>query len=117
MRHDERLAKLWDSLANWSRATFGADTERGPVGPLKHLAKEAQEAIASPGDASEYADCFILVCDAARRSGMSLDRLLQAVADKLEINRQRHWPAPVADQAIEHLKDEARDELPREPER
>ena len=36
--------QFWDQQAEWSRATFGSDTERGPLGPLKHLEKEAKEA-------------------------------------------------------------------------
>lgn len=36
--------------AEWSDSTFG---NVGPVGPLKHLSKEALEAAAEPGDLSE----------------------------------------------------------------
>ncbi len=39
--------------AEWSQTTFG---NVGPVGPLKHLSKEALEAAAEPGDLSEWAD-------------------------------------------------------------
>ncbi|WP_309109420.1 dATP/dGTP pyrophosphohydrolase domain-containing protein, partial [Klebsiella pneumoniae] len=35
--------------AEWSQATFG---NVGPVGPLKHLSKEALEAAAAPDDLS-----------------------------------------------------------------
>lgn len=31
---------FWERQAEWSEKTFGNDTERGPVGPLKHLALE-----------------------------------------------------------------------------
>lgn len=95
----------WETLSEWSQATFGLDSQRGPIGPLKHLAKEAMEAIAKPSDRSEYADCLILVFDAARRSGMSLLDLLIEVNKKIEINRQREWPKPtVHDEPIEHKK-------------
>lgn len=39
--------------AEWSQATFG---NVGPIGPLKHLSKEALEAAAEPDDLSEWAD-------------------------------------------------------------
>ena len=39
--------------AEWSDKTFG---DVGPVGPLKHLSKEALEAAAEPDDLSEWAD-------------------------------------------------------------
>lgn len=32
--------QFWKDQAIWSQATFGTDEERGPVGPLKHLALE-----------------------------------------------------------------------------
>ncbi|EAA9292793.1 DUF550 domain-containing protein, partial [Salmonella enterica] len=44
--------------AEWSDATFG---NVGPVGPLKHLSKEALEAAAEPGDLSEWADMQFLL--------------------------------------------------------
>ena len=44
--------------AEWSQATFGTDAERGPIGPLKHLAKEVQEALEHLDDHMEYVDCF-----------------------------------------------------------
>jgi hypothetical protein len=69
MAEDVRI--LWDRQAEWSQATFGTDAERGPTGPLKHLEHEAREAQAAPDDPSEYADCFLLILDAARRSGMT----------------------------------------------
>ena len=40
--------------AEWSQSTFG---DVGPVGPLKHLSKEALEAAAEPGDLSEWVIC------------------------------------------------------------
>ncbi|WP_252518225.1 dATP/dGTP pyrophosphohydrolase domain-containing protein [Escherichia coli] len=39
--------------AKWSDSTFGCV---GPIGPLKHLSKEALEAAAEPDDLSEWAD-------------------------------------------------------------
>ncbi|NGF63482.1 DUF550 domain-containing protein, partial [Citrobacter freundii] len=47
--------------AAWSQATFG---DVGPVGPLKHLSKEALETAAEPGDLSEWADMQFLLWDA-----------------------------------------------------
>jgi hypothetical protein len=50
--------------ATWSQATFG---DVGPVGPLKHLSKEALEAAAEPSDLTEWADMQFLLWDAQRR--------------------------------------------------
>ncbi|EAQ0348425.1 DUF550 domain-containing protein, partial [Salmonella enterica] len=54
--------------AEWSDATFG---DVGPIGPLKHLSKEALEAAAEPDDLSEWADMQFLLWDAQRRAGIT----------------------------------------------
>lgn len=56
--------------AEWSQATFG---NVGPVGPLKHLSKEALEAAEQPGDLSEWADMQFLLWDAQRRAGIKVE--------------------------------------------
>lgn len=99
------LHVLAQSHAEWSRATFGADNVRGPVGPLKHLRKEIDEILANPSDPMEYADAFLLLLDAARRADIGSAELLRAAARKLEINKAREWPKiQEADAAIEHVR-------------
>ncbi|HBQ2364710.1 TPA: DUF550 domain-containing protein [Klebsiella pneumoniae] len=75
--------------AEWSRETFG---NVGPVGPLKHLSKEALEAAAEPGDLSEWADMQFLLWDGQRRAGITDDQITQAMIEKLAVNKQREWP-------------------------
>ncbi|MBQ0205464.1 DUF550 domain-containing protein [Citrobacter portucalensis] len=77
--------------AAWLQVTFG---DVGPVGPLKHLSKEAIEAAAEPGDLSEWADIQFLLWDAQRRAGITDEQITQAMVDKLAINKQREWPEP-----------------------
>ena len=77
--------------AVWSQATFG---DVGPIGPLKHLAKEAMEAAAAPGDISEWADMQFLLWDAQRRAGITDEQITQAMIDKLAVNKARQWPEP-----------------------
>lgn len=77
--------------AEWSQATFG---NVGPVGPLKHLSKEALEAAEQPGDLSEWADMQFLLWDAQRRAGITDEQITQAMIDKLAVNKQREWPEP-----------------------
>lgn len=90
--------------AEWSQRVFGSDADRGPIGPLKHLQKEAQEAIDSPGDVYEYADCLLLVMDASRRAGFPIQTLLDAAYVKLQICKDRVYPAPGLDQPAQHIK-------------
>jgi hypothetical protein len=101
----DRTQEFWNAQAEWSQATFGADHERGPLGALKHLEKEAREAQADVTDLMEYADCLFLVFDAARRAGLTLDSLLDHAFVKLQVNKQRQWSRPtIADEPIEHVR-------------
>lgn len=96
-------------LSIWSQATFGLDTERGPEGALKHLRKEVDETLEAQDDILEYADCLILIVDAARRAGISTNRLIGAMSDKMAVNESREWPEPTADnntEPIEHVRDD-----------
>ncbi|HAU5002367.1 TPA: DUF550 domain-containing protein [Raoultella ornithinolytica] len=87
--------------AEWSQATFG---DVGPIGPLKHLSKEALEAAAEPGDVSEWADMQFLLWDAQRRAGITDEQITQAMIEKLAVNKQREWPAPKDGEPRLHIK-------------
>ncbi len=65
--------------AKWSDSTFGCV---GPIGPLKHLSKEALEAAAEPDDLSEWADMQFLLWDAQRRAGISDAEITVAMEDR-----------------------------------
>lgn len=91
----------------WSQDVFGSDAMRGPVGPLKHLRKEVEEALADPSDKMEYVDCFFLVIDAARRAGIGPTELLTLAEEKLAINRARKWAKPTSDEPVEHERGES----------
>lgn len=89
--------------AEWSQATFG---NVGPVGPLKHLSKEALEAAAEPGDFSEWADMQFLLWDAQRRAGITDEQITQVMIEKLAVNKQREWPEPKDGEPRLHIKDQ-----------
>ncbi|HHG0455808.1 TPA: DUF550 domain-containing protein [Citrobacter freundii] len=95
--------------AVWSQATFG---DVGPVGPLKHLSKEALEAAAEPGDLSEWADMQFLLWDAQRRAGISDEQITQAMVKKLVVNKQREWPEPKDGEPRLHIKEKSELMLP-----
>jgi hypothetical protein len=90
--------------AEWSQATFGPDERRGPIGALKHLEKEAREAQQDPCDPYEFADCLLLVLDAARRAGINASELIQFAEAKMAINKERTWPKPTSDEPVEHVR-------------
>lgn len=89
--------------AEWSQATFG---NVGPVGPLKHLAKEAIEAAAEPDDLSEWADMQFLMWDAQRRAGITDEQITLAMVEKLAVNKQRSWPEPKEGEPRLHIKEQ-----------
>lgn len=89
--------------AEWSQATFG---DVGPVGPLKHLSKEALEAAAEPGDLSEWADMQFLLWDAQRRAGITDEQITLAMIEKLAVNKQREWPEPKDGEPRLHIKEQ-----------
>lgn len=96
--------------AEWSQATFG---NVGPVGPLKHLSKEALETAADPDDLSEWADMQFLLWDAQRRSGITDAQITQAMIDKLAVNKQREWPEPKDGEPRLHIKERSRKKVDR----
>lgn len=89
--------------ADWSQDIFG---NVGPIGPLRHLSKEALEAAAEPDDLSEWADMQFLLWDAQRRAGITDDQITQAMIEKLAVNKQRKWPEPKDGEPRLHIKEQ-----------
>lgn len=110
------MGQFWFEHAKWSQDTFGSDKKRGSLGPLRHLKKEAVEAI----EAAEYlldtvdkvqglailheeiVDCQFLVFDAARRAGIGYNEFIDLCFMKLEKNKKRTWQKPTSDEPVEH---------------
>lgn len=95
--------------AEWSEKTFG---NVGPVGPLKHLSKEALEAAAEPDDLSEWADMQFLLWDAQRRAGISDGEITAAMEEKLKVNMARQWPEPKDGEPRLHIKEQSESVFP-----
>lgn len=95
--------------AEWSDATFG---DVGPVGPLKHLSKEALEAVAEPDDLSEWADMQFLLWDAQRRAGITDKQIAWAMVEKLAVNKKREWPEPKDGEPRLHIKEQSAPVVP-----
>ena len=75
----------------FSNMTFGSPAERDCSYPLIHLKDEIQELLDAPDDTMEWADCTLLLLDAAWRKGYSLEDLIDFSIKKLEINKKRKW--------------------------
>jgi len=98
----ERIQRLQNNIAEWSDSTFGTDDRT--IGILNHLKEEVEEVVEAKEKfeqnpdgltqqrmASEFADCLILILDAARKSDLNTDLLIQAAEYKMQINRNREW--------------------------
>lgn len=103
------LARFEAARQLFSYRTFGPASFKGPLGPLRHMAKEVGEAIemeeGDDEDLTEYADLFLLLLDAWARKGLSLGDLLAMAETKLEVLKKRSWPdwrGTDPDQPIEH---------------
>ncbi len=104
------LQKLMDDIREWSDATFGENQRVVPV--LNHLIKEVPEVIDAVNDVAgitikgkfEFADCFMLLLDAASHYGMDAESLINCTHIKLNINKHRKWGEPDENGVIEHIE-------------
>lgn len=98
----EKLQNLQDDIAKWSDLTFGSDDRS--IGILNHLKEEVDEVIDAKNlfkqnptlinqkkMASEFADCLILILDAARKNQLNTNELIKAAKKKMDINKNRKW--------------------------
>ena len=100
-----RLVRAYLRHEEWSVNTFGPD--KGPVGPLKHLVKEAEEAIEDPQDLSEYVDCQMLIWDAMRRAGFTLVEFIAAIEEKQKLLNVRKYERTPEGEPSFHVKEDA----------
>ena len=105
--------EFWQDLQFWSEDTFGLTKDRNPIGPLKHLIKEAQETIAEPDNLEEYADMLFLLYESVRCAGFDYHELMCAARDKLKKNKKRLWPRADINfnEPIEHIRNEDQSEF------
>jgi predicted house-cleaning noncanonical NTP pyrophosphatase (MazG superfamily) len=101
--HDwQSLGQLLDEIAPWAEATFPRE---GTVQKLEHLFEEIKELIDSPDDLEEWADCFSLLFDAARKQGLSSTEIVTAMRAKFEKNKLRKWDDGGDNGVYHHVKE------------
>ncbi len=96
------LKRFQIEARRWADSVFGE--LRPPHGAIAHLRLEVDELATKPFDIWEYADCLMLILDAAGNAGFDADELLVFAWEKLEINRARDWGKPDADGVVEHVR-------------
>ena len=93
---------LQNQIAEWSDKTFGDGQRLQPI--IAKLKKEVEELYKHPCE-DEFADCIILLLDAAWRVGISGDGLIRIGLIKLALNKKRKWGKPDKDGVIQHISD------------
>ena len=96
---DLQLLQL--AVWGWSDVTFGRST---PDGALAHLANEADELFLNSSTPEEYADCLLLLLDAARFNRISARMIVAAAWAKMGVNRERTWGEVNAQGFSEHVE-------------
>lgn len=121
------IQQLQDNVKKWSDSAFGLHRLGTPI--IHHLKAETDELIDALNslhqgvytndDKSglnllrekkdqvlmEFADCFMLLIDAAAHEQITIDMLSEATDRKLEINKQRKWGKPNDLGYFEHIKE------------
>lgn len=107
MTTNTNTVQTWDNwqdiqneIGEFTDKTFGQSTVESK---FEHLREELDEVIADPKDELEWADCLILLLDAARREGFDMTDLHKAITKKMEINRARKWGSADENGVVKHI--------------
>jgi len=129
-----KISKLQHEIQEWSDATFGKDRSPVPIlhhlrkevpeliDALKEMDKfceqqrdningdwfsdinHAEFAKLQTAVLDEFADCFMLLMDAAAHYPITMDAACAAIKRKLEINKKRKWGKPDKNGVCKHIK-------------
>ena len=101
-----QLQKLMDALVAWSDGQFG--TGDRTIGMLLGDDSTYVDELTDQIDKTdmEFADCFMLLLDAASHSYIDAEQLIGLSYKKLEINKNRRWGEPDENGVVEHVKTE-----------
>ncbi len=102
LQSNDKWQDLQDDIAAFTDRTFGH--QETPVPKLHHLREEVGELIEEPTDHLEWADCMILLIDAAAKGGYSMDDLYGFIQEKMDINKARTWGEPDENGVMRHVK-------------
>lgn len=100
---DHELPALLREVGEWAQKTFPDESVKGK---LLHLREEVDELLEAPGDEGEWADCFLLLFDAARKQGLAFNDVANMILRKYKKNRARKRKAE-PDGVYHHVKEAA----------
>jgi NTP pyrophosphatase (non-canonical NTP hydrolase) len=104
--HQKSIQQLQKEINDWSNKTFGSHDRTKDI--LNHLYEEVSEVIEAKDSLqynsrdntswyaeydlkTEFADCFMLLLDAAANSGIDVNELVDYSIMKHKINEKRNW--------------------------
>ena len=106
--HSDGWAELFNRHLIWTSETFPKGTN---LGALIHAEREIKEVVSDINShapienlSEEFADVFGCLIDAANRSGVTPDMILQSYTKKLTKNMARKW-RDNGDGSYSHIKD------------
>lgn len=91
----KNFQKLQTEHLKWSLETFGK--KNTAISNVKHLKKEVKELLEALGKKKphelqhEFADCFLLLIEAAGKCGINMKDLLNISVEKHKICKTRKW--------------------------
>lgn len=88
-------------LRQWTEKQFPTRSMRSI---LAHLREEIQELEDQPKDIKEFADCFMLLLDAASFQEIYISDIWRAAGEKLIENKDRTWGEPNEEGFCEHIE-------------
>lgn len=87
--------QMFKEITQWQDSVF---TKATPLSSANHLYEEVKELIVAISDGdqrvnilNEYADCFLLLFGSAHMYGLSYEQILEAINNKMVINKNRKW--------------------------
>lgn len=100
MSYPTDINDLQYDLKTWTEKQF---PQRNTASIMAHLRKETAEVEAEPLDIMEYADCMMLLLDAASYNGLHASDILRACGENLVINKSRKWGKANDQGFVEHV--------------
>lgn len=116
----DKLERIFNAVVQWQGETFGFGRPAlYPVNHLKREVKELAEALEfldreNPREfdvqshensiRKEFADCFMLLFNAANNFGFNYHDICAIIEHKLDINRTREWGEADAEGVVTHTK-------------
>jgi NTP pyrophosphatase (non-canonical NTP hydrolase) len=107
----KELQKLMNDIHQWADKTFGED--RLPISIIHHLDDEVDELMdalnygTTDNINEEFADCLILLLNAASKEGLTAMDLLLNAETKLEVCKKRKWDLPDARGVVKHKREKS----------